>query len=191
MVDRSDFKKIQLRAQMRSLRDSMDPQIRSRNSRQIALKLLAREDVRHAERVFIYVSFRSEVDTHSLIEKLVQEGKTVLIPVIRSNDQMQMARFTGWANMQEDSFGVLVPDHPIIDQGHIDTAIVPGLGFSSSGARIGYGKGHYDRFFAYHTVETKIGIAFDCQIIKQIPTNALDYPMDKVITESRTLIAEN
>ena len=191
MVDPSDFKKIQLRTQMRSRRNSMDPKIRSRNSSQIALKLLDREDVRYAERIFIYVSFRSEVDTHSLIEKLVQGSKKIFIPVIRSNDQMQMARFTGWANMHKDSFGVLVPDFPIIEQGHIDTAIVPGLAFSSSGARIGYGKGHYDRYFAHNTVETKIGIAFDCQIIEQIPTNALDYPMDTIITESRTLIAEN
>lgn len=191
MVNLSDFKKTQLRTQMRTLRDSIDPRIRSINSSQIALKLLAREDVLHADRIFVYVSFRSEVDTHSLIEKFVQEGKKVFIPVIRSKEQMQMARFVGWENMQADSFGVLVPDQPIIDQGHIDTAIVPGLAFSPGGARIGYGKGHYDRFFVHHSVETRIGIAFDCQIIEQIPTNALDYPMDWVITESRTLIADN
>ena len=191
MVNPSDFNKIQLRKQMRSLRDGMDSEIRSSHSSQIALKLLAREDVLNAERIFIYVSFRSEVATHRLIERLIQGGKNVFIPVIRSNDQMQMARFTGWENMRADSFGVLVPDDPIIDQGHIDTAIVPGLGFSPSGSRIGYGKGHYDRFFSHHTVGTKVGIAFDCQIIEQIPTNALDYPMDRVVSESRELIAEN
>ena len=191
MVNLSDFKKTQLRTQMRTLRDSIDPRIRSINSSQIALKLLAREDVLHADRIFVYVSFRSEVDTHSLIEKFVQEGKKVFIPVIRSKEQMQMARFVGWENMQADSFGVLVPDQPIIDQGHIDTAIVPGLAFSPDGARIGYGKGHYDRFFVHHSVETRIGIAFDCQIIEQIPTNAFDYPMDWVITESRKLIADD
>ena len=176
---------------MRSRRDGMNPQVRQSHSEKIAATLLGREDVMQSERIFIYVSFRSEVDTRELIERLVEVGKDVFVPIICSNNQMEMARFAGWANMQEDSFGVLVPDHPIIDQGHIDTAIVPGLGFSSSGARIGYGKGHYDRFFAHHSVETKIGIAFDCQIIEQIPTNALDYPMDTIITESRTLIAEN
>ena len=191
MGNPSDFKKTQLRTQMRTLRDSVDPRIRSMNSSQISLKLLAQEAVLHADRIFVYVSFRSEVDTHSLIEKLVQEGKNVFIPVIRSKEQMQMARFAGWENMQQDSFGVLVPDRPIIDHGPIDTAIVPGLAFSPNGARIGYGKGYYDRFFVHHSVETKIGIAFDCQIIEQIPTNALDYPMDWVITESRKLIADD
>ena len=174
---------------MRALRDRLDPQVRQIHSRQIAVKVLAQADVLQAERIFIYVSFRSEVDTRELIERLIQQGKEVFVPVICVADRMQMARFVGWKNMRPDSFGVLVPNPPLIERGNIDTAIVPGLAFSSDGARIGYGKGHYDRFFSQHVVETKIGIAFDCQIVNEIPTGALDCPMDWVISESRMLNA--
>ena len=187
MVDPVYSSKIQLRKQMRRRRDLLDPQVRQIHSTQIAVRVLAQADVVQAERIFIYVSFRSEVDTRDLIERLIQKGKDVFVPVICLNDQMQMARFVGWENMRPDSFGVLAPNPPIIQPVIIDTAIVPGLAFSPDGARIGYGKGHYDRFFAQHVVETKIGIAFDCQIIEQIPADALDCPMDWVISESRIL----
>ena len=191
MVNPLHPNKFELRKEMRSRRDGMNPQVRQSHSEKIAATLLGREDVMQSERIFIYVSFRSEVDTRELIERLVEVGKDVFVPIICSNNQMEMARFAGWENMQADSFGVLVPDTQILERGNVDTAIVPGLAFSPCGERIGYGKGYYDQFFSHHVAGIKIGIAFDCQIIEQIPTDALDCPMDWVISESRMLIAQN
>ena len=170
---------------MRSLRDALNAQLRQNHSKRIAERLMACEEVQRAERIFIYVSFRSEVDTHDLIKSLVILGKDIFIPVITFNNRMQMAQFGAWEDMQTDALGVLVPSNPIIARRHVDVAIVPGLAFSPSGSRIGYGKGHYDRFFSHHPVEIKIGIAFDCQIIPQVPTESSDCSMDYVISESR------
>lgn len=182
--------KVQLRRNMRSLRDDIDPEKRQIYSDQITEKIFANPCVRKADRFFVYVSFRSEVQTHDLIERLLELNKEIYVPMIEPNDRMQMARFSGWDDMQPDAFGVLVPKNPRIEKKEMHTAIVPGLAFTASGARIGYGKGHYDRFFADHIVNTKIGIAFDCQIIKEIPTEPFDYAMDYVISESQTLITE-
>ena len=101
---------------------------------------------------------------------------------------MQMARFVDWDDLTPDAFGVLVPRQPAIEKKRIQAAIVPGLAFTQQGARIGYGKGHYDHFFAGGSVDTKIGIAFDCQIVEQIPTESFDQTMDYVVTEAQTLI---
>lgn len=182
--------KVQLRRNMRSLRDEIDREKRQIYSDQITETILATPCVRKAKRFFVYVSFRSEVQTHDLINRLLELNKDIYVPVIDSNDRMQVARFTSWDTMRPDAFGVLVPRDPMLEKEEMQVAIVPGLAFTASGARIGYGKGHYDRFFADHIVKTKIGIAFDCQIIEEIPTESFDYAMDFVISESQTLITE-
>jgi 5-formyltetrahydrofolate cyclo-ligase len=62
----------------------------------------------------------------------------------------------------------------------IDLAIVPGVGFSPQGARLGRGKGYYDRLLPnLHC--PKIGLALPCQIADEIPTKEWDIFMDEVI----------
>jgi 5-formyltetrahydrofolate cyclo-ligase len=173
---------------MRSIRDAIDQETRIIHSDQITAKLLESMEVRTAERLFIYVSFRSEVQTHSLIDELLKLNKEIFVPFIDSTNQMQAVRFSGWDGMHPDAFGVLVPRKPVIEKREIHTAIVPGLAFTTKGVRIGYGKGHYDRFFAGRPIKTRIGIAFDCQILEAIPTNRYDYPMTGVFTESQEFI---
>lgn len=64
--------------------------------------------------------------------------------------------------------------------------IVPGLGFSKDGARLGRGKGFYDRYLKDRAV-IKIGIGFEMQIIEEIPTDPHDIKMDFVVTDQRIL----
>lgn len=60
--------------------------------------------------------------------------------------------------------------------------LVPGLGFDLSGARLGRGKGHYDRFLQTHDV-LKVGIAWSQQILQKVPMEEHDCHMDFIITE--------
>ena len=180
--------KRQLRQTMRACRNSMDQESRKTHSSQITEQIFALPEVLAAKTLFVYVSFRSEVQTHGLINRLLGLKKDICIPFIDSSDRMQMARFVGWDDLAIDTFGVLVPRCPQIEKKKIQAAIVPGLAFTQQGARIGYGKGHYDRFFAGSDIETKIGLAFDSQIVEQIPTESFDQTMDYVVTEAQTFI---
>jgi 5-formyltetrahydrofolate cyclo-ligase len=63
-----------------------------------------------------------------------------------------------------------------------DIIIIPGLGFSKDGKRLGRGKGFYDRYLEFSTA-VKIGIAFETQIISGLPADAHDVPMDFVVTD--------
>jgi len=74
--------------------------------------------------------------------------------------------------------------HP--DKDSVDLILVPGLGFSPSGARIGRGKGHYDRALSALPDTYKIGVAFDCQIVDTLPEESHDIRMDFILTENRT-----
>lgn len=70
----------------------------------------------------------------------------------------------------------------------IDVAIIPGAVFDRCGHRLGYGGGFYDRFLARMAPQaTRIGLAFSCQVVDQIPSLPHDVPMDLVITEQEVL----
>jgi 5-formyltetrahydrofolate cyclo-ligase len=62
---------------------------------------------------------------------------------------------------------------------------VPGLGFTRTGARIGYGAGYYDRWLAAHPRTTRIGVAFECQLVAVLPQEPHDIRMHHVVTERR------
>lgn len=64
-----------------------------------------------------------------------------------------------------------------------DWLFVPGVGFSLNGARLGRGKGFYDRYFE-HASGLKIALAWTGQIKEKIPVESHDYHMDYIITES-------
>jgi 5-formyltetrahydrofolate cyclo-ligase len=62
--------------------------------------------------------------------------------------------------------------------------LVPGTAFDSSGHRIGYGKGYYDRLLK-KTTSSKIGIAYDFQIVKKVPAENHDIKMTQIVTDKK------
>ena len=67
------------------------------------------------------------------------------------------------------------------------TWLVPGLAFTASGVRLGRGAGHYDRLFAKFPQGKRIGIAWEMQLLPEIPQEPWDLPMDYIVTETRTI----
>ena len=65
--------------------------------------------------------------------------------------------------------------------------LVPGIGFDKKGSRIGHGKGYYDNLLKNSNRAVHIGLAFECQIVKCIPTQNHDIPVDKIVTEKRII----
>ena len=71
----------------------------------------------------------------------------------------------------------------------LDLALVPGLGFDARGHRLGRGKGHYDRLLAGFGGR-KIGVAFDFQIMAEVPCEAHDIVLDDIVTPARWIAAK-
>ena len=63
-----------------------------------------------------------------------------------------------------------------------DLLLVPGVAFTDTGNRLGYGGGFYDRFLKEHPCKT-IGIGYDFQLLKELPTEEHDICLDEVITD--------
>ena len=137
-----------------------------------------------AQTIMTHYSLPDEVNTHALIDELVAEGKTVLLPKVTGADTMELRRYTGRADLQEGAYHILEPvGEPFTDLSAIDLILVPGLAFDAAGHRLGRGRGYYDRFL--HSKNrpycVKIGVCFDFQKVDEVPVDAHDIAMDKVV----------
>jgi 5-formyltetrahydrofolate cyclo-ligase len=66
-----------------------------------------------------------------------------------------------------------------------DILFVPLVGFTAQGARLGQGGGHYDRWLADHSGVAAIGLAWDVQLVEELPVEAHDHPLVAVVTPTR------
>ena len=145
-------------------------------------QVLAHPQLQTAQTVLLYNSMADEVATHNLISHLALMGKTVLLPVVISETEMEIRRYTGPESLRISSYGILEPTgEPFTQYENIDFALIPGMAFDADGNRLGRGKGYYDRFLPLMTRSRKVGICFPFQFLQHIPTEPTDMSMDEVI----------
>ncbi len=136
--------------------------------------------------VLFYLPIHGEVDLTDLFKK---DGlkKTFVLPRMKGKT-LQLHAITKLTQTEKGKYNILEPQKhlPPIKPEEIDLLLIPGVVFSHDGHRIGYGKGFYDRLLK-KTVSPKIGIAYGFQIVKNIPGEPHDVPMDMIISERKTL----
>jgi 5-formyltetrahydrofolate cyclo-ligase len=174
--------KADLRRQIQQIKRQFTPQQLEELSLLVISSL--RPLLAEAQTIMAYYSLPDEVNTHALIDELVAEGKTVLLPKVTGADTMELRRYTGRADLQEGAYHILQPvGEPFTDLSAIDLILVPGLAFDAAGHRLGRGRGYYDRFL--HSKNrpycVKIGVCFDFQKVDEVPVDAHDIAMDKVV----------
>ena len=132
--------------------------------------------------ILLYNALSDEVPTQALMDQLVAQGKTVLLPCVINDTDMELRRYTGPQDLQTGSFGILEPTGELFtDYDTIDVAIVPGMAFDAEGHRLGRGKGYYDRFLSRVPHLYKIGLCFSWQLVDHVPYDEHDIKMDEVI----------
>ena len=142
----------------------------------------------------LYIGQAGEVSTDAIIKRTYDLGKIVVLPLVNAGPK------TGSLLYKIDDFerdmtpgpdGLPVPDpgrcRPVpIDC--IDIAIIPGIAFDEKGGRIGVGDGYYDRLIPNLPITTrKVALAFDSQVIPQVPVESHDKFVDIIITEKRII----
>ena len=158
-------------------------QFTSQQLAQLSLPVLdrLRPLLRDAKVVLAYYSLPDEVDTHVLIDELVAEGKTVLLPKVLDDTTMELRRYTGQQDLSEGAYHIMEPvGMPFTDLSKIDVALIPGIAFDAQGHRLGRGKGYYDRFLSLVNTQT-IGLCFDFQKVAEVPVDAHDRVVDRVV----------
>ncbi len=156
-------------------------------SEKITENIINSELWNNANKIFLYISFKNEVDTTKLIYECKKAKKMVYAPIIKGN-KMDFFRID---NLEEQDFVINrfgIPEPPkdleVSYPSEKCLMIIPGLGFSINGSRLGRGGGFYDRYLSENPDIIKVAVAFNIQICNKIPTEEWDKKVDYIITES-------
>ncbi|QSO46978.1 5-formyltetrahydrofolate cyclo-ligase [Alicyclobacillus mengziensis] len=144
--------------------------------------------------IALYRAFRSEVDIWSCTSRLFDVGWRVVVPITDTPaKQLRFAEVTPQTMWRRGVLGISEPAveadeigrFPYIDAGEISAFCVPGVAFTETGLRLGYGGGYYDRLFAQPKVTgRRIGIALECQVTEKLPGETHDIRMNDLATEA-------
>lgn len=168
--------KVALRARMRADRAAADPRL----SERACERVLALNEYQRARIVLCYHSVGGEVDTVRLIERMRSDGKAVCLPAILGKGVMEARRMD---RLVPGPYGIPCPEGPRVSPEEIDLVVAPGLAFDRLCHRLGQGGGYYDRYLPKCRAVT-IGLAFECQMVDDLPLEAHDIQLDYVATES-------
>ena len=147
-------------------------------------QLLQHPFYKEAKTIATYLSFPHEFQTARLIEQAQKDEKTILIPKTYSHGKMDFVVYKP-EQLERNSFGLLEPqgDFTILEPSQIDLIHVPGLAFNTSGYRVGYGGGYYDRYLEHFPGNT-ISTLYPCQI-QDFRPDPHDIPVEEVLIYER------
>ncbi len=154
-------------------------------------QLLHLDPVQNAKHIMLYVNFRCEVETYSLFAALHQINVETYAPRTSTSDRILIACLIGNPSqeLRPGYQGILEPDaekSKQFDPALLDVVLVPGCVFDHTGGRIGYGGGYYDRFLTHNAPQAiRIGLAFETQVINQVPLMKHDIKMHYLVTENK------
>jgi 5-formyltetrahydrofolate cyclo-ligase len=188
------FQKPELRQQMRAQRLQLTPADVQARSKAICARLAGMTVFLGGRHVFTYVSRGNEVQTHELIRDLLMDGKRVGVPTF---DSERDAYHATWIrhfpdDLQPGKLDILEPRMDKVRRAEWDkfeVLLIPGLAFDARGHRLGRGKGYFDRMLE-QAPGVKVALAYDFEVLAEVPVAAHDVPMDFIVTETRVIRCE-
>lgn len=191
-----EFDKTSLRKAMTKLRDGMAAEERSVRSAAACRHLTEWMQEQEIKSFMCYIPFRSELDTRTLVEWGWETGREVIVPkCYPAGRSMTLHRLDSWNALKAGAYGILEPDPavcpPLPEAYKPELILAPGLAFDGKGGRLGYGGGYYDRFadrlrqvWGEDSQRVKwLGIAFEDQLVEDIPMQTHDKRMNGLATE--------
>ena len=164
---------------------------RSRKSAQIMERVFNHPLFENARTVLAYDSTEGEVNTQTLLARCIERTSRVTLPRMEKKTRgLFIHSVTNLNALEATRFGFREPpaDSPQIAASEIDWVIVPGVAFDVHGNRLGRGGGYYDRFLARSYLKAvRCALAFECQIVPDIPCLPHDRGVEFIFTENRIL----
>jgi 5-formyltetrahydrofolate cyclo-ligase len=159
-------------------------------SRVICRKFAALPEYAAAATVMFYVDVRSEVRTREFLSTALGQQKRIVVPYCLG-DRLELFVLESMDELAAGTYGIPEPRAELralaerrIDACELDLVMVPGVAFDREGARLGHGKGYYDKLLrGVRPDAALVALAFECQVFPEVPTGPDDVWMDKVITE--------
>lgn len=182
-----------LREQVRARLKTIPLTERAAASAQLCARLAAEKFFADAKTILFFAPLPDEPDIWPLLSAALTEGKTVALPRFDSATQSYAASCV--QNLENDiiagRFGIREPvgSCPQIQLNRLDLALVPGVAFDFAGRRLGRGKGFYDQLLKL-VRGTTVGVAFDEQIVSEVPAGPNDIRVNRILTPSRWKVCD-
>jgi 5-formyltetrahydrofolate cyclo-ligase len=180
--------KAEIRKRILHMRNAMTPEEIAVGSDAIVKRLTELARIRQASTLMVFLSYGSEVLTDTFLCWGWAEGKRIAVPLC--NPEMRElipCRIDGFGDLESGHYGIREPKPGFIrplEKKEIDVVLVPAVAFDRRGARVGYGGGYYDRFLPGVPQAARVGVAFACQIVQEIPADPYDVTVDAIVTET-------
>ena len=160
-------------------------------SREICAKFIALPEHVRAKTVMYYIDVRSEVRTRHALPDALAQGKKIVVPWCNAQGELELFHLENMDELAVGMYKILEPKQELrslptkqVRAEELDLVMVPGVAFDRTGARMGHGKGYYDKLLQHARLDAPlVALAFECQLFPEIPTAAHDIFMDLIITE--------
>lgn len=137
--------------------------------------------------IFLYMDIRGEAGTGMILEELWRNKIRTALPRVEG-EELRFYLVSGKEELHPGYMGILEPSGnaaPAVEDNAL--VLVPGMAFDRKGFRLGYGGGFYDRFFARCLGCRKWGLAYEFQIVEEVPHEAWDQRMDRIFTPAQVI----
>ncbi|MTT33179.1 5-formyltetrahydrofolate cyclo-ligase [Terrilactibacillus sp. BCM23-1] len=183
-------RKKQIREEVLQKLKIMDDEDFAQKNKQIYEHILTCDLWQKSKIIGITLSRGREIGTRPIIEKAWQLGKKIAVPkCFPEHKEMRFYFLDHYEQLELSYFDLYEPKLSEVTEVHkddIDTMFVPGVAYSQSGYRIGFGGGYYDRYLKQYHGET-ISLLFDEQKIDQVPIEEHDIPVNWLITPDQIM----
>ncbi len=186
-------KKLEIRNEIAKLLDGLSDSERSQKTKIIENRLFEFANFLEAKISLLYINSSHEVNTREIIKRCFNYNRIVVLPAfIKEAHEMSLMKIDNLdSELRPGPRGVLEPDLARCKKvpiENIDIAIIPGVAFDEKGGRIGSGEGYYDRLIPQLAITTrKVALAFENQIVQQVPMESHDKHVDIIITDERII----
>lgn len=170
-----------LRQEMKARRAGLNETQRARAAWALCQRLLCFLESRPERTIGVYLSRPFEISLDPMISALLHGGYNLAAPRVDvEKNEMSFWRLRHLNDVELGPWHVREPHkHECIEE--LPLLIVPGLAFDPQGGRLGMGGGWYDRYMKQ--ARCAIGVAFDCQIVPEVPLETHDVHVDGVVSE--------
>jgi 5-formyltetrahydrofolate cyclo-ligase len=191
MEDQLQAAKAALREQVRNRLPAISATTRVAASCEFCARLRQQKVWLSAKSFLFFAPLRSEPDIWPLLEEALAAGKTVTLPRFSAVTQTYAAArvLDLPTDLCRGNLGIREPKPhcETFALNRLDLVLVPGVAFDLHGRRLGRGKGYYDRLLV-DVRGTKCGVAFDEQIVPEVPVGPQDVPLNCILTPTRWLV---
>src|SRR4030042_4428056 len=181
-----------IRKEVLKKRDEISPDIISVKDSLIKERLFSLPEFIAAKTVFFYASFRSEVETLSMIKESLKMGKKIVLPKVeKKRHRLMLYEIKDISELSPGYMGIPEPSlsgERLVNLDDIKLVVIPGAAFDYSGNRLGYGAGYYDILLSEGKRKIPIiALAYEEQLVDLIPSEKHDVKVDMIVTDKQVI----